>query len=79
MFGSKSACVAACRLLTDPSTILGLGYPGTLQTVVEPLSGLSVLANNYVDANTLAITTRLILLGGVGVGQVACGHRLVTS
>ncbi|MCU0783367.1 MAG: hypothetical protein MUF81_04820 [Verrucomicrobia bacterium] len=78
-FASKSACVAATRLLADPSTLLGFGYPGTLQAVTDPLSGLSVLANNYVDANTLAITTRLILLGGVGVGQVACGHRLVTS
>lgn len=79
MFGSKSACVAACRLLTDPATLTGLGYPGTLQAVVEPLSGLSVLANNYVDANTLAITTRLILLGGVDEGQIACGHKWVSS
>jgi hypothetical protein len=78
-FASKSACVAACRLLADPGTLLGFGYPGTLQAVTEPESGLSVLANNYVDANTLALTTRLILLGGVGVGQIACANRLVTS
>lgn len=79
MFGSKSACVAAARLLTDPATLNGLGYPGALSVITEPVSGLSVLKNSYVGQNDLSITSRLILLAGVDVGQIACGHKWVSS
>lgn len=78
-FASKSACVAACRLLTDPGTLMGLGYPGNLSVITEPISGLSVIKNTYVVQDTLAVGTRLILLGGVDEGQLACGQRLVTA
>ena len=79
MFGSKSACVAAARLLANPENLLGLGYPGQLSVVTEPVSGLSVLKNTYVTQANLQVGTRLILLGGVDEGQIACGHKWVSA
>ena len=78
-FASKSACVAAGRLLADPADLLGLGYPGTLSVVTEPITGFSVLKNTYVTQAALQVGTRLIVLAGVDEGQLLCGHRLVTA
>ena len=78
-FASRSALLVATRLLAKPGYFAGLEYPGRIEVITEPVSGLSVLSNTYVDQLTFKIGTRLILLGGVARGQVGCAHRLVSE
>lgn len=78
-FASRSALLLATRLLARPSFFADMAYPGRLEVITEPVSGLSVLSNTYVSQADFKIGTRLILLAGVVRGQIACGHKLVSE
>jgi len=78
-FGSKSALLLASRLLASPETLASAGYPGRASIVQEPMTGLTVLANTWVEQVSLAVNTRLVLLAGIARGQLGCGHRLVSE
>lgn len=78
-FASRSALVIAARIPRNPSEIVGAQYPGTLQVVTDPVTGLSVLRNEWIDGSTWAVNSRLISLFGVDVGQAGCGHTLVSA
>ncbi|MBN8245885.1 MAG: hypothetical protein J0L84_00415 [Verrucomicrobia bacterium] len=75
----RNALLLATRTALDPSALVGAGYPGTLQVITDPTTGLSVVNNQWVDAATLAINTRIIVLYGVARGLVGAGHKFVTA
>lgn len=75
----RSALLLATRTAANPGDIIGAGYPGTLEVVTDPVTGLSVMNNMWVDAGTLAISARIILLYGAARGLVAAGHKFVTA
>lgn len=78
-FASRSALVIAARVPRDPSSLVGTNYPGTLVTVTDPVTGLSVLRNEWVEGASWEVNTRLVTLYGVHLGQAAAGHTLVSS
>lgn len=78
-FGQRNALLLATRIAVNPAELIGAGYPGVLQVVTDPVTGLSVVQNNWIDSSTLAINTRLILLYGCARGLVGAGHKFVTS
>lgn len=75
----RNALLLATRTALDPASLVGAGYPGTLQIITDPTTGLSVVNNQWVDASTLAINTRIILLYGAARGLVGAGHKFVTA
>lgn len=75
----KNALLLATRVAINPAELIGAGYPGTLQVITDPVTGLSVVANQWIDASTLAVNARLILLYGCARGLVGAGHKFVTS
>lgn len=75
----KNALLLATRLALNPAELIGAGYAGTLQTISDPITGLSVVSNMWIDQATLAINARLILLYGCARGLVGAGHKFVTS
>ncbi|MCW5556614.1 MAG: hypothetical protein KIT22_02030 [Verrucomicrobiae bacterium] len=75
----RNALLLATRTALDPSALIGAGYPGTLQVITDPTTGLSVVVNQWVDTSTLAINTRIIVLYGVARGLVGAGHKFVTA
>lgn len=78
-FGSRSALIVAARVPNNPAALLGISYNGRFEVVTDPVSGLSVVRNDYVDEDTWAVSTRLVSLFGVDIGNGACGHTLVTA
>lgn len=78
-FCNQDAILLATRLPLDPQAITGLDYPGKIEVITDPGSGLSVLLNQYIDQATMAIHHRLIIMFGVARGNLACGHRVVSS
>lgn len=78
-FGSRSALIIASRIPRDPSSISAAGYPGILTVVTDPVTGLSVLNNEFVAADTFDVNCRMICLYGVDLGQASCGHTLVSA
>lgn len=75
----RSALLLAARVAMDPQTLTGAGYPGLIETVTDPVSGLSVISNQYIAQDTLAVTSRLISLFGCARGLVTSGHKNVSS
>lgn len=78
-FASRSALIVAARIPRNPSELVGANYPGTMQVVTDPVSGLSVLRNEWIDGSTWSVNSRLVTLYGVDLGQAACGHTLVSA
>lgn len=78
-FGMADALVLATRVVLDPTSIAGVGYPGKIGTVTDPVTGLSVVSNQWIDSSSLAVNDRLILAYGCARGNVTCGHKWVTS
>ncbi|MHB8520722.1 MAG: phage protease [Limisphaerales bacterium] len=78
-FAHRDALILAARVLTDPTTLIGAGYPGKLAVVTDPVNGLSVLSNQYIDQATLKIVDRLIVLYGASRGNLVCGATLVSA
>ncbi|MCW5557928.1 MAG: hypothetical protein KIT22_08860 [Verrucomicrobiae bacterium] len=75
--GHRNALLLATRTALDPSSILGTGYPGVLEIVTDPVSGLSVINNLWANASTLAVNARIIVLYGVARGLPGAGHKFV--
>ena len=78
-FGHLNAILLVARVCTNPANLLGAGYPGKLQTVTDPVSGLSVLSNQWVEQESLALNDRLIVLFGADRGHLNVGHKLVSA
>lgn len=78
-FGSRSSLIVCARIPRTGADMLNTSYAGTLTTVTDPVSGFSVLRNEWIEPSTLAANARLITLYGVDVGQAACGWTLQTS
>ena len=78
-FGHKNSLLIASRVILDPQSIIGAGYPGRLQTVTDPVTGLSVVSNQWVVQDSLDVNDRLIALFGCARGNLTCGQRLVSA
>ncbi len=77
--GMSDALLLASRVILNPEAIVGASYPGKLQTITDPVSGLSVVSNQWIGASDLAINDRLIVAYGVARGNLTCGHRWVSA
>lgn len=78
-FASKSALIVSARIPRTGADLLGASYAGTLTTVTDPVTGFSVLRNEWIEPSTLSANARLITLYGVDVGRAAAGWTLQTS
>jgi len=78
-FFQRSALLLVTRVADDPATLVGAGYPGQLQVITDPVSGLSVLSDRWVSQQTRAINMRLDVLYGVARGILNCGVRIVSA
>lgn len=68
--GSPDALVYAHRVPRDPREVIpGLPIPGNVGVVTEPRTGLSVQVVEYVDLNTLNVTTKLLWMYGLAPGN----------
>ncbi len=68
--GTPDSTVYAQRVPRDPREVIpGLPIPGNVGVVTEPRTGLSVQVVEYVDLNTLNITTKLLWMYGTAVGN----------
>ena len=77
--GSPDALVYAQRVPRDPREVIpGLPIPGNVGIVTEPRTGLSVQVVEYVDLSTLNVTTKLLWMYGIAVGN-ANNLQLVTT
>lgn len=75
----RSALILATRVSIDPAALIGAGYAGTIKVVTDPVSGLSVISNQWITQDTLALNDRLISLFGCARGLITSGHKWVTS
>lgn len=75
----KNALLLAARVPAIAASFGGAPYPGRLTTVTDPVTGLSVISNQWVAQDTLAVNDRLITLFGVDEGILAAGHKTVSS
>lgn len=78
-FFARDAICIVSRIPMNPEIIAGAGYPGSLQVVTDPVTGLSVLSNRWIAQDTLAVNTRLIVLYGADLGNATCGWKLVSA
>ncbi len=77
---SKSALVLATRLPNDYSKALpGATGGGTVQTITEPKTGLSMMLVEYVDHQLGVAARRLAYMFGSAKGQVNAGQFLRSS
>ncbi len=77
--GSSDSTVYAHRVPKDPREVIkGLPVPGNVGIITEPKTGLSVMVVEYVDLNTMNVTTKLMWMNGVAVGNPNNG-QLITS
>jgi hypothetical protein len=77
--GSADSTVYAHRVPKDPREVIaGLPVPGNVGIVTEPKTGLSVMVVEYIDLSTLTVTTKLMWMNGVAVGNPNNG-QLITS
>jgi hypothetical protein len=78
-FAQRNALLLASRVSIDTNNLTDAGYPGRISTVMDPVSGLSVISNQWVVQDTLTINDRLILLYGAARGDVAMGRLHVSA
>lgn len=77
---SKSALVLAARLPNDYSSALpGATGGGTVQTITEPSTGLSLMLTQFIDHQLGAAYARVALMYGTNVGQQKAGQRLTSA
>lgn len=77
--GAPDSCVYAARVPTNPESLASnLKYPGNLEIVTEPRTGLSVMLNEWIAADTMRVNIRLIWMYGVAKGNGNNGQRLTT-
>lgn len=75
----RNALLIASRISQDPQALIGAGYPGRLQVVTDPVTGLSVVSNQWIGQNDLAINDRLIILFGAARGLLTGGQKWVSA
>jgi hypothetical protein len=75
----KNALLLATRVASDVEALTGVGYPGTLRVVTDPVTGFSVLSDRWITQGTRAVNTRLDVLYGIARGVVTAGHKFVTT
>ncbi|MCX8090599.1 MAG: hypothetical protein N3I86_06625 [Verrucomicrobiae bacterium] len=75
----RSALILAARVADNPERLVGAGYPGTLQVVTDPISGLSVLTDRWIEQGTRKVNTRIDVLYGCARGVLTCGVRFVSA
>jgi hypothetical protein len=77
-FAHRNALIVAGRIPANPTTVGAGTYIGRISTVTDPISGLSVLSDEYTDSSW-NVSSRLVALFGVDVGNAAVGHTLVSA
>ena len=78
--GSKDSTIFAMRAPMDPREALpGADFPGIIDYIQDPISGMQVMVNQWIDPATLKANTRLVFLGGVAVGPGTNGQILKTA
>lgn len=78
--GTMDSTVYAHRVPRDPREVIpGLPIPGNVGIVTEPRTGLSVMVVEYVDLSTLTVTTKLLWMNGVAVGNANNGQLIISS
>lgn len=77
--GSAGSLVMATRTPGDYSTVLPGAGNGSVSTITNPDTGISVLQAQYVDNNAATATSRIALMFGVGRGIDAAGERIVAT
>ena len=78
--GSADSTVYACRVPRDPRDFNpGMPVPGNIGIVTEPRTGLSVMVVEYIDMATLNVTTKLLWMYGVAVGNANNGQLVVSA
>ncbi len=78
--GTKDSTVYAHRVPRHPSEVIaGLPIPGNVGIVTEPRTGLSVMVVEYVDLSTLTVTSKLLWMNGVAVGNANNGQLIETA
>ncbi len=78
-FFHRNALLLAARISQNPEDLVGAGYPGRIQVVTDPVTGLSVISNQWIVQDTLAINDRLIILYGAARGNLTCGYKLTSA
>lgn len=78
-FGQKSSLLISTRVPVHAEGLLARGYKGTMKVVTDPVTGLSVVSNQWVDQRSLTLSTRLVIIYGVARGILDNGHRLVSA
>jgi hypothetical protein len=77
---TDEATVLAIRPPLDPREAFPNGqvpFPGTFEIVTDPVTGLSVAAVEYIEADTLACNVQMRYIYGVAKGNTDAGQRLV--
>jgi hypothetical protein len=78
--GTPDSTVYAARVPRDPREVIpGLAIPGNVGIVTEPRTGFSVMVVEYVDLSTLTITTKLLWMYGVAVGNANNGQLICSA
>jgi hypothetical protein len=78
--GSADALAIATRLPNNYSDVLpGTAGAGSVSTVTNPDTGLSVMLVQYVDHKLGSAFWRIALQYGVAVGNAASGQRLISA
>jgi hypothetical protein len=77
--GTKDSTVYAQRVPTNPETVLpGAPFPGRIGYVTEPKTGLTVMVLEYIGVD-LTVTTKLVWMYGVAVGNANNGQLIVSA
>lgn len=78
--GTKDSAVLAARLPSDPRALLpGVPFAGTFIPITNPRTGFSVILNEYIDQDTLNVTTRVLFCYGAAKGNASNGQRIVST
>lgn len=77
--GIQGALTFASRVPGDYSTVLQGAGNGTVSTITNPDTGISVLQAQYVDNNAATATSRLAIMFGASRGLDQAGERIVAT
>jgi len=78
--GAMDSTVFAMRVPRDPREVLpNVPVGGSIGIVTEPITGMSIMAVEWVDIGTLSANVMLVWLEGYAVGNPATGQLLVSA
>jgi hypothetical protein len=80
-FAHRSALIVSARVPANPTTVGSGTYIGKIGTVTDPISGLTVVTDEYTDS-AWQVSSRLVTLYGIDVGRggnAGCGHTLASA